>query len=505
MGLAPCMGVSMTMPTLNVRPSLLSTAPAIVPLRPPVTSSSESTKGAKCPCVAILVWDEIATSTLLKHYKDRWSHVNKGNLRPKNWEEVTLQLNNEVTGTFTPKQGTQVGDGYNDGEDEGEGEIGGATGGKGGDEGETIVEEIASVASAADAGDATRIPQVQDLPGVKAQKVKEPKRTLLGSITKVLGEGIKGMAQTMKDYEKERTTQEERLLKLRMDEEAQQMEIYIKVPIQADQAFGCMLWRLAHGHSTRTLCQLFGMGDSTIRKYTNLIIRALTTHEMLVRTHLETPSGRRLAKIIEDFQNITNLLNMCGAVDGTHIKLAGKPQGDFFPAQYVSRHGFHISLLQGIVDSRKIFWNVVCSAPGDTHNSTVFKGSTLYAQMKRNKVLNTPLLEVSGLRVRPYIVGDSAYKPMSFLLKAYKSKGGQDLSQKNVFDRHIAKGRVKVENAFGILKNRWRILRDLNVNLPLASLFISACCVWHNFVQLKGEPEPLEQINSHPNVEETLK
>ncbi|MCO5611410.1 hypothetical protein L7F22_065663 [Adiantum nelumboides] len=278
-----------------------------------------------------------------------------------------------------------------------------------------------------------------------------------------------------------------------------------RVPIQADQALGCILWRLAHGHSARTICQLFGMGDSTIRKYTDLIIRALTTQEMLVRTHLETPSERRLAKIIEDFQDITNLPNMCGAVDGTHIKLARKPQCDFFPAQYVSRHGFHSILLQGIVDSKKIFWNVVCSAPGGTHDSTVFKGSTIYAQMKRNEVLNTPLLEVSGLRVRPYIVGDSAYKPTSFLLKAYKSKGGQDLSQKNVFDRHIAKGRVKVENAFGVLKNRWRILRDLNVNLPLAPLVISACCVLHNFVQLKGEPEPLEQIDPHPNAEEALR
>ncbi|KAI5076198.1 hypothetical protein GOP47_0008263 [Adiantum capillus-veneris] len=287
------MGASMTIPVLNVRPSLLSTVPSIVPLCPPVTSSSESTKGAKRPRVAISVWDETATSTLLKHYEDRWSHVNKGNLRSKDWDEVTLQLNNEITGTFTAEQvrnridtlrkkykkekskttttggvrstweyfevvdtlwsstprcvgipgafdsassqsthagsqGTQQGDGCNDGEDKGEGEIGGETGGEGRGEGETIVEEIASVAGAVDAGDATRIPQVDNLPGVKGQKVKEPKRTSLGSIVKVLGEGMKGMAQTMKDCEKERAAQEERLLKLRMDEEARRMEMYIK-------------------------------------------------------------------------------------------------------------------------------------------------------------------------------------------------------------------------------------------------------------------------------------
>ncbi|MCO5564406.1 hypothetical protein L7F22_018067 [Adiantum nelumboides] len=104
MGPAPRMGVSMTIPTLNVRPSLLSTVSATVPLRPPVTSSTESTKGAKRSRVAIPVWDETATTILLKHYEDRWSHVNKGNLRPKNWEAVSLQLNNEISGTFTPEQ-----------------------------------------------------------------------------------------------------------------------------------------------------------------------------------------------------------------------------------------------------------------------------------------------------------------------------------------------------------------------------------------------------------------
>ncbi|MCO5613111.1 hypothetical protein L7F22_067385 [Adiantum nelumboides] len=126
---------------------------------------------------------------------------------------------------------------------------------------------------------------------------------------------------------------------------------------------------------------------------------------------------------------------------------------------------------------------MVCSAPGGTHDSTVFKGSTIYAQMKQNKVLNTPLWEVSDLRVRPYIVGDSTYKPMIFLLKAYKSKGGQDLSHKNVFDRHIAKGRVKVENAFGILKNQWRILHDLNVSLPLLLwllALVAYCTILYN-------------------------
>ncbi|MCO5550757.1 hypothetical protein L7F22_004248 [Adiantum nelumboides] len=226
---------------------------------------------------------------------------------------------------------------------------------------------------------------------------------------------------------------------------------------------------------------------------------------MLSRCQIVVPSGARLAQIITDFEAITGFHNMCGAIDGTHIKLARKPVVDLFPAQYVSRHGFHSILLQGIVDSKKLFWNVVCSAPGGSYDSNVFKSSQVYRDMKSCEILSEPLIELNRLSIRPYLVSDSAYKPTSFLLKAFKSKARQDLALKNASDKQIAKGRVKVENAFGILKNRWRILRDLNVSLPFAPNVVITCSVLHNYVQLKGEHEPHDAIDPHPNDGEPLR
>ncbi|MCO5554366.1 hypothetical protein L7F22_007895 [Adiantum nelumboides] len=431
--------------------------------------------------------------------------------------------------------------------------------------------------------------------GVKAQKVKEPKRASLGTFARALGDGWKGMSDTMKYIEKERQMHEdrmskelrdheERMFKLRMEEDTKWMDMFMRVqvemakalgnrqkglistrprmwwyyprqvafwraihsgvwstssrknqatfrmyyrmsheafndlkdlvlphlpcgemiefrrqPVQADLALACVLWRFAHGHSSRTVSQLFGLGDSTIRKYTQLIVGVLCGQDMLSRCQIMVPSGTRLAQIITDFEAITGLCNICGAIDGTHIKLARKPVVDLFPAQYISRHGFHSILLQGIVDSKKLFWNVVCNAPGGSHDSNVFKNSQVYRDMKFCEILSEPLIELNRLFIRPYLVGDSAYKPTSFLLKAFKSKARQDLALKNAFDKQIAKGRVKVENAFGILKNRWRILRDLNVSILFAPNVVIACCVLHNYVQLKGEPEPYDAIDPHPN------
>ncbi len=44
-------------------------------------------------------------------------------------------------------------------------------------------------------------------------------------------------------------------------------------------------------------------------------------------------------------------------------------------------------------------------------------------------------------------------------------------------------------NAFGILKNRWTILKKINVRVNQASKIILACYTLHNFCQLQGMPK----------------
>ncbi|MCO5608074.1 hypothetical protein L7F22_062279 [Adiantum nelumboides] len=300
---------------------------------------------------------------------------------------------------------------------------------------------------------------------------------------------------------KEFRDHEERMFKLRMEEDTKRMDMFMRVQVEMAKALG----NRQKDERGSSIVHVIVVWDSTIRKYTQLIVGVLCGQDMLSRYQIVVPSGTRLAQIITDFEAITGLCNMCGAIDGTHIKLACKPVVDLFPAQYVSRHGFHSILLQGIVDSKKLFWNVVCNAPGGSHDSNVFKSSQVYRDMKSCEILSEPLIELNRLSIRPYLVGDSAYKPTSFLLKAFKSKARQDLALKNAFDKQIAKDRVKVENAFGILKNRWRILRDLNGSIPFAPNVVIACCVLHNYVQLKGEPKPYDAIDPHPNDGEPLR
>jgi hypothetical protein len=117
--------------------------------------------------------------------------------------------------------------------------------------------------------------------------------------------------------------------------------------IPVDKAVAMVLFRLAQGYSPKHVGRFFGVGGSTVNKYTNLIADALSDPNKLRNKHIEVPVGTNLKRIIARFKDGTGLNNMCGAIDGSHIKLYKKPASEYVSAQYWSRHDMHSVLLQG--------------------------------------------------------------------------------------------------------------------------------------------------------------
>ncbi|MCO5556793.1 hypothetical protein L7F22_010346 [Adiantum nelumboides] len=69
------------------------------------------------------------------------------------------------------------------------------------------------------------------------------------------------------------------------------------------------------------------------------------------------------------------------------------------------------------------------------------------------------------------------------------------------FNHHLSKGRVCIEHVFGLLKNRWCILKDINVDLQRVPKYIVACCVLHNILIKSMQEEPREEdYDLHPNL-----
>ena len=66
---------------------------------------------------------------------------------------------------------------------------------------------------------------------------------------------------------------------------------------------------------------MFGVEKTTVLKYLKLICNAFVDKNKLYPQFIVIPTGRILKDIIRDFHRITKLPQICGVIDGSHIKL----------------------------------------------------------------------------------------------------------------------------------------------------------------------------------------
>ncbi|WCJ33757.1 PIF / Ping-Pong family of plant transposase [Euphorbia peplus] len=258
--------------------------------------------------------------------------------------------------------------------------------------------------------------------------------------------------------------------------------------LPSDYAVAMVLSRLAHGYSAKMVASRYSLEPYLISKITNMVTRLLATK--LYPEFIKVPiSRRRLIETTQAFEEITSLPNMCGAVDGSPVKVHKLPSDQSGVNLYKCRYGYPSVLLQVVADHKKVFWDVCVKAPGSTDDASHFRESLLYNRLVSGDVVWEKVINVRGHHVRPYIVGDWSYPLLSFLMTPF-SPNGTGTPAQNLFDGMLMKGRSVVVEAIGLLKGRWKILQDLNVGLNHVPQTVVACCVLHNMCQVAREPEP---------------
>lgn len=184
------------------------------------------------------------------------------------------------------------------------------------------------------------------------------------------------------------------------------------------------------------------------------------------------------------FEDLSDLPNVVGAIDGTHIKI--KTPNDSGP-DYFSRYRQHDVVVQAVTDGEKRFLDIAAGFPGSMHDSRVLRNSNIYQRIVNGELLQEPTMTIENREIKPYLVGDSAYPLSTWLLKPYpETTNNLDEIE---FNKELSRARVSVECAFGILKSRWRILQKrLDSRIDFATQCIVACCVLHNFCMDAGDP-----------------
>ncbi|XP_036322560.1 protein ALP1-like [Rhagoletis pomonella] len=152
-----------------------------------------------------------------------------------------------------------------------------------------------------------------------------------------------------------------------------------------------------------------------------------------------------------------------GCIDGTHIVIDPPSERK---DDYINRKGNVTLIMQGICDEHRKFINVFVGFAVSSHDSWVLQNSPIY----RN------LASACGGN---YLLADSAYPCSDFIITPYKDNGHLSHDQKR-FNMSLSKGRIAIEHAFGLLKQRFRQLYYCKLRvIDKLCRFIGACCVLH--------------------------
>ena len=263
--------------------------------------------------------------------------------------------------------------------------------------------------------------------------------------------------------------------------------------ITPEKVLAIGIYRLAHGGSFENAGVAMNVGKSTaIEAFVDVVDGLYELRNDYIKfptTVAETSAS------IATFTPLSNLPNIAGAIDGTHIKIKAPKDS---AVDYFSRYQQHDVVVQAVVNGKKAFMDVAAGFPGSMHDARVLRNSIIYEKAEHGDILaEGPIHRVDGSEIQPYLVGDSAY-PLSPWLQKPFPEGTRDPDEIR-FNQELSSARVQVECAFGILKSRWRILMGMEESkVQLISKIILACAVLHNFCILHGDEwEENDENNDH--------
>ena len=239
---------------------------------------------------------------------------------------------------------------------------------------------------------------------------------------------------------------------------------------------------LATGDSYHSLSYAFRVPHNTISKLVREVCGAMVDEygSEVVSLPVTEDGWRRLS---EQFASSWNFYHAVGALDGKHIAIKAPKNS---ASIYYNYNGFFFIMLLGLVDAEYKFIWVDVGANGSTSDCAVFNNSKLKEALESSK-LGLPSAEVlpGDDKAIPYfLIGDDAFPLRVWLMKPFSGRSLTD--DERIFNYRLSRARRNVENAFGILANRFRcLLTTLQLEPDSAKTLVMACVCLHNLMRVR--------------------
>ena len=237
-------------------------------------------------------------------------------------------------------------------------------------------------------------------------------------------------------------------------------------PMSVNRQLGLILYRLGHGASFTTFSQLFGVSISLASATFNKNCRVLVStfynrYVKLPQTDEEWEA--ELKGFLENYE-----FPCVGAWDGFHVYVSSKLKSYFSFKKRCSMSN------PGLVSYSKTFLYCAVGAPGSTHDERMCNFA-IY-----QKIVTGHVGEHGKIPL--VTVGDTTFLKHAWLIKVFH----EDTSDRreNFFNKKLCSARVVCENAYGMLKGRFRILykrtecRLFNLKyIVMASVMLHNLCI----------------------------
>ena len=205
--------------------------------------------------------------------------------------------------------------------------------------------------------------------------------------------------------------------------------------------------------------------------------------DVLKDSYMPVPDRKMWLSNSKRFEERWNFPHCIGALDGKHVVIQSPPNsGSLF---YNYKHTFSV-VLMAMVDADYKCICIDVGGYGGNSDGGIFANSNLGRALQAGQLdvpPPSPLPSAADLGPLPYVaVGDEAFPMKPYLLRPYSGRRlPEDL---RVFNYRLSRARRIVENAFAILRQRWRIYTGRVQLAPdTADSVIKATCMLHNFLR----------------------
>lgn len=243
---------------------------------------------------------------------------------------------------------------------------------------------------------------------------------------------------------------------------------------------------LASGDTNPSLMYAFRVSKSSIAAVVPIVCEAIIREyaEEMIVCPTSPPQWKEVA---QGFEQKLQVPHAIGAMDGKHVAcICPNNSGSL----YHNYKGFFSIVLLALVDSDYKFLWLDVGSPGSMSDAQIFNDSEL-KQSIEDGTIGIPAAEpIPGEdRALPYyILGDDAFALKIWLMKPYARRNLTH--DERIYNYRISRGRRIVENVFGVMSSKFRVLRTtINYQPAHVTRIVYACCILHNMLRRRYRQE----------------